>query len=76
MPYGRSCFSVSQNGLRGRGKQNHRVGQRQTRLRKPQLQRAVDTGLDNGDRLRVGKADILRHGAQNPAAGGRQIARL
>ena len=63
-------------GLRGRGKEKNRVGQRQTRLRQAQLQSAVDAGLDDGDGLRIGKADILRHRAQDAAAGGRQIARL
>ena len=34
-------------GLRGRGKEKNRVGQRQTRLRQAQLQSAVDAGLDD-----------------------------
>ena len=38
-------------------------GQRQPRLRQAELQGAVHAGLDDGDRLRIGKANILRRGA-------------
>ena len=63
-------------GFRRRRKQNHRVCQRKPRLRKPQLQRTVNACLDNRNRLRIGKSNVLARGAENPPARAGQISCL
>ena len=46
-------------GLRCGGEQHRRLRQRQLRFGKAELHRGVDAGLDDGDSLRIGHADVL-----------------
>ncbi|MBQ2461176.1 MAG: deoxyribose-phosphate aldolase, partial [Clostridia bacterium] len=63
-------------GFRRRGKQYHRVRQRQPRLWQTQLQGRIHAGLHYGYGLGIGKADILTGRAEYPAARGDQVTRL
>ena len=63
-------------GLRRGGEQDDCVGQRQARLGQAELQCRVDTRLDDGDGLWIGKADVLAGRAKDAAAGAGQVAGL